>query len=144
VLKHHVIPAVPFREFRLAGASDALLLEFPSSVLILQLGAQVAGTLDRFPGRQAVQEEAVVDGEAADMGVGYDDSVELLAALLRFLHEGDRFWRIRFLSRALAELIADLQAVNSFEHRWNAALRLKHHLEAVELETAVVIGGHVG
>ena len=64
--------------------------------------------------------------------------------MIEELHEADCLRGIRFFPRTLAELIADLQGVNSFQHRWNAAFRLKHHLETVELETAVVVGGHVG
>ena len=100
--------------------------------------------LDRFPGRQAVEEEAVVEVEAANVLVGNHDAVEILAALLRFFHEADRLRGLRFFPRTLAELVADLQGVNSCQHLWNAGFRLQHHLEAVELETAVVIGGHVG
>ena len=33
VLKYHMIPAVPFGEFRFAGGGDALLLEFSSRSL---------------------------------------------------------------------------------------------------------------
>ena len=144
MLEHDAVPTMPFRKFELAFAGDALLLDLSANVFVSELRFQIGRVLDRFPSRQAVEQEAVVQVEAANMLVGNDDAVQFLAALLRFFHVLDRLHARGFRAGTHAELVADLQPVDFRQHLRHAGFRLENHLETVELEAAVVFGSDVG
>ncbi len=110
MLEYHTIPAVPFGKFELAGASDPFLLDLSTDIFVLELTLEVAGVFDRFPSRQAIEQEAIVQVEATNVLVWNHNAVNVLATLLRFLHVLDRLHARSFRSRTYAKFISDLQA----------------------------------